>query len=144
MASASRFRSSGGPSPSRQARGGKGGRGKQQGLDEESMEEIKEAFSLFDTEGKGVIDIRELKAAFRALGFQARAFFVTVQDGSVRYGLACCYIDLPRCSLVLIRLYSTVVRSAFIAVRFFGILLHGAEKIGSPRRVCTAVRCNWW
>lgn len=34
------------------------------------MEEIKEAFSLFDTEGKGAIDIRELKAAFRALGFQ--------------------------------------------------------------------------
>lgn len=75
MASASRFRSSGGGlSPSRQARGrggaaGGGGRGKQT-LDEESMEEIKEAFSLFDTEGKGAIDIRELKAAFRALGFQ--------------------------------------------------------------------------
>ncbi|CAN0000176.1 unnamed protein product [Ascophyllum nodosum] len=34
------------------------------------MEEVKEAFGLFDTEGKGVIDIRELKAAFRALGFQ--------------------------------------------------------------------------
>lgn len=74
MASASRFRSSvGGLSPSRQARGrggaSGGGRGKQT-LDEESMEEIKEAFSLFDTEGKGAIDIRELKAAFRALGFQ--------------------------------------------------------------------------
>ncbi len=72
MASASRFRSSGGLSPSRQARGrggAAGGRGKQT-LDEESMEEIKEAFSLFDTEGKGAIDIRELKAAFRALGFQ--------------------------------------------------------------------------
>lgn len=50
-----------------------GGRGKQT-LDEESMEEIKEAFSLFDTEGKGAIDIRELKAAFRALGFQVGAF----------------------------------------------------------------------
>lgn len=34
------------------------------------MEEIKEAFGLFDAEGKGSIDIRELKAAFRALGFQ--------------------------------------------------------------------------
>jgi len=32
------------------------------------MEEIREAFNLFDTEGKGVIDIKELKAAFRALG----------------------------------------------------------------------------
>lgn len=82
MASASRFRSSGaGLSPGRQARGrggaaggGGGGRGKQT-LDEESMEEIKEAFSLFDTEGKGAIDIRELKAAFRALGFQVFFFF---------------------------------------------------------------------
>jgi hypothetical protein len=31
------------------------------GLDEEAMEEIREAFNLFDTEGKGVIDVRELK-----------------------------------------------------------------------------------
>ncbi len=36
------------------------------------MEEIREAFNLFDTEAKGHIDIKELKAAFRALGFQAR------------------------------------------------------------------------
>ena len=43
-----------------------------QGLDEEEMEEIREAFNLFDTDGKGTIDIRELKAAFRALGFQVR------------------------------------------------------------------------
>lgn len=64
MASASRFR---GPSPGRQTRGR--GRAKQT-LDEEATEEIKEAFSLFDTEGKGTIDIRELKACFRALGFQ--------------------------------------------------------------------------
>lgn len=82
MASASRFRSSGGGlSPSRQARGrggaAGGGRGKQT-LDEESMEEIKEAFSLFDTEGKGAIDIRELKAAFRALGFQVRFMLCTI------------------------------------------------------------------
>jgi len=41
-------------------------------LDEESLEEIKEAFQLFDTEGKGTIDIKELKAAFRALGFQVK------------------------------------------------------------------------
>lgn len=70
MATGSRFRSGSGTSPSRQARGrSSGGRGKQ-ALDEESMEEVKEAFGLFDTEGKGAIDIRELKAAFRALGFQ--------------------------------------------------------------------------
>ena len=39
------------------------------GLDDEMMEEIKEAFNLFDSENKGTIDVRELKAAFRALGF---------------------------------------------------------------------------
>ena len=39
---------------------------------QEAMEEIKEAFNLFDTEGKGNIDVRELKAAFRALGFQVK------------------------------------------------------------------------
>lgn len=43
-----------------------------QGLDDEAVEEIKEAFNLFDSEGKGVIDVRELKAAFRALGFQIK------------------------------------------------------------------------
>ncbi|CAM9376516.1 unnamed protein product [Phaeothamnion confervicola] len=71
-----RFRPAGGFSP---PRGGAvtGGRGRpgaraKQGLDEEAMEEVKEAFNLFDTEGKGSIDIRELKAAFRALGFQVK------------------------------------------------------------------------
>jgi centrin-1 len=41
-------------------------------LDDESLEEIKEAFQLFDTSGKGSIDLKELKAAFRALGFQVK------------------------------------------------------------------------
>jgi centrin-1 len=69
-AGASRFRSQAGISPPR--RGGRAPVKTKQGLDEEAMEEIKEAFSLFDTEGKGVIDVRELKAAFRALGFQVK------------------------------------------------------------------------
>jgi centrin-1 len=43
-----------------------------QALDDEEVEEIREAFNLFDTDGKGAIDVRELKAAFRALGFQVR------------------------------------------------------------------------
>mmetsp|Transcript_22220 Transcript_22220/g.30451 ORF Transcript_22220/g.30451 Transcript_22220/m.30451 type:complete len:193 (+) Transcript_22220:50-628(+) len=68
-ASASRFRGAAGLSPPR--RGARGPKPKQ-GLDEEAMEEIKEAFNLFDTEGKGNIDVRELKAAFRALGFQVK------------------------------------------------------------------------
>lgn len=68
-ANMSRFRGSAGLSPPR--RGARGNKPKQ-GLDEEAMEEIKEAFNLFDTDGKGSIDVRELKAAFRALGFQVK------------------------------------------------------------------------
>lgn len=67
--SMSRFRGVGSPPP---RRGGRAGAKPKQGLDEEAMEEIKEAFNLFDTEGKGNIDVRELKAAFRALGFQVK------------------------------------------------------------------------
>lgn len=73
--SLSRFRGSNQSSPPRRAAPQGGARvmkGKQGGLDEEAMEEIKEAFNLFDTEGKGSIDVRELKAAFRALGFQVK------------------------------------------------------------------------
>ena len=69
----SRFKSAGQSPPRRggPAAGGKGGV-KKGGLDEEAVEEIKEAFNLFDTDGKGNIDVRELKAAFRALGFQVK------------------------------------------------------------------------
>ena len=41
-------------------------------LTEEQKQEIKEAFDLFDTEGKGEIDIKELKVAMRALGFEPK------------------------------------------------------------------------
>ncbi len=41
-------------------------------LDEEELEEIKEAFHLFDADGTGSIEVRELKAAMRALGFQIK------------------------------------------------------------------------
>ncbi len=65
----SRFRGNAAASPP--PRRGKGAKPRA-GIDEEAMEEIKEAFNLFDTEGKGTIDVRELKAAFRALGFQVK------------------------------------------------------------------------
>ena len=39
-------------------------------VDEDQLEELKEAFSLFDTNHNGVIDARELKAAMRALGYE--------------------------------------------------------------------------
>ncbi len=59
-------------------------------LDEEQVEELREAFNLFDTDGSGTIsassffvvvgnqtyagtiDAKELKAAMRALGFQVK------------------------------------------------------------------------
>mmetsp|Transcript_22538 Transcript_22538/g.41494 ORF Transcript_22538/g.41494 Transcript_22538/m.41494 type:complete len:213 (-) Transcript_22538:97-735(-) len=54
---------------------GRGGRQPprgRQGLDEEQIEELREAFNLFDTEHSGTIDARELKAALRALGFEVK------------------------------------------------------------------------
>merc|ERR1711887_96452 len=41
-------------------------------LSEEQLEEIREAFSLFDNDASGAIDVRELKAAMRALGFEVK------------------------------------------------------------------------
>merc|ERR1712006_81585 len=38
---------------------------KKGGLSEEQMEEIREAFGLFDADASGMIDVRELKAAMR-------------------------------------------------------------------------------
>ncbi|PWV05026.1 putative centrin [Trypanosoma cruzi] len=41
-------------------------------LTEDQRQEIKEAFDLFDTDGSGTIDAKELKVAMRALGFEPR------------------------------------------------------------------------
>merc|ERR1711881_758766 len=41
-------------------------------LTDEQMEEIREAFGLFDNDASGAIDVRELKAAMRALGFEVK------------------------------------------------------------------------
>ena len=41
-------------------------------LTEEQRQEIKEAFDLFDTDGSGNIDAKELKVAMRALGFEPK------------------------------------------------------------------------
>ena len=43
---------------------------KRRELTEEQRQEIKEAFDLFDTDGSGSIDAKELKVAMRALGFE--------------------------------------------------------------------------
>jgi len=39
---------------------------------EDEILEIKEAFDLFDTDGGGSIDPKELKAAMVSLGFEAK------------------------------------------------------------------------
>lgn len=46
-------------------------RKKRRELTEEQKEVIKEAFMLFDTDGSGAIDAKELKEALRCLGFEA-------------------------------------------------------------------------
>ena len=52
--------------------GGASRKAKKPGLTEEQIEEIREAFNLFDTDHSGSIDYRELKAAMRALGFEVK------------------------------------------------------------------------
>lgn len=56
-----------------QNRGAKITRSEKPGLTEEEIEEIKEAFSLFDTDGSGSIDPKELKAAMHSLGFERKS-----------------------------------------------------------------------
>jgi len=48
------------------------GRNAKAELTEEQKQEIKEAFDLFDTDGSGNIDAKELKVAMRALGFEPK------------------------------------------------------------------------
>merc|ERR1739841_231749 len=50
----------------------RGGKKKAGQLSEEQLDEIREAFSLFDSDASGAIDARELKAAMRALGFEVK------------------------------------------------------------------------
>lgn len=47
-------------------------KGKKFELTEEQKQEIREAFDLFDTDGSGTIDAKELKVAMRALGFEPK------------------------------------------------------------------------
>nr|CEL69412.1 TPA: Calmodulin long form, related [Neospora caninum Liverpool] len=55
------------------SRGGTGSKSRRAArveLTEEQRKDIKEAFDLFDTDGTGSIDAKELKVALRALGFE--------------------------------------------------------------------------
>ena len=46
---------------------------KRVGLTDEEIDEIKEAFQMFDTQGHGSIDPKELKAAMMSLGFEKKS-----------------------------------------------------------------------
>ena len=52
------------------------------GLTEDEIEEIREAFNLFDTDGSGIIDPKELKAAMQSLGFESKnpTIYNMIQD----------------------------------------------------------------
>ncbi len=43
------------------------------GLTEDEIEEIREAFQMFDTDGSGVLEPKELKAAMHSLGFEKKS-----------------------------------------------------------------------
>merc|ERR1711924_230274 len=58
------------------------------GLSEEQIEEIREAFNLFDADNSGAIDVRELKAAMRALGFEVKKMISDIDNdgnGSIEF-----------------------------------------------------------
>lgn len=41
-------------------------------LNDDQKQEVREAFDLFDADGSGTIDVKELKVAMRALGFEPK------------------------------------------------------------------------
>ena len=73
-------------------------------LSDEQKSDIREAFNLFDTEGNGSIDTKDLKVAMRALGFEPRKedikkmvqvknkfFLLTLFNETVV--LTCCFVN---------------------------------------------------
>ncbi|CDJ41080.1 hypothetical protein, conserved [Eimeria tenella] len=56
--------------PERSSKAGKGGRRPRLEPTEKQRADIKEAFDLFDAEGTGTIDAKEVRVALRALGFE--------------------------------------------------------------------------
>eukprot|EP00811_Abedinium_folium_P013464 NODE_22519_length_704_cov_15.064125.p2 GENE.NODE_22519_length_704_cov_15.064125~~NODE_22519_length_704_cov_15.064125.p2 ORF type:complete len:164 (+),score=62.27 NODE_22519_length_704_cov_15.064125:106-597(+) len=59
------------------------GGGKAKELTPEQQNEIKQAFELFDTDGSGSIDTKELKVAMRALGFEPKQEEINKMIGDV-------------------------------------------------------------
>ncbi|CDJ69987.1 hypothetical protein, conserved [Eimeria necatrix] len=56
--------------PDRSSKAGKGSRRPRLEPTEKQRADIKEAFDLFDAEGTGTIDAKEVRVALRALGFE--------------------------------------------------------------------------
>jgi len=52
------------------------------GLSKDEIEELRQAFDLFDTDGNGTIDPKELRAAMQSLGFEAKnqTIYQIIQD----------------------------------------------------------------
>jgi Ca2+-binding EF-hand superfamily protein len=52
------------------------------GLTQDEIEELRQAFDLFDTDGSGTIDPKELRAAMQSLGFDAKnqTIYKMIQD----------------------------------------------------------------
>ena len=52
------------------------------GLTPDEIEELRDAFNLFDTDGQGSFDIRELKQAMSSLGFESKnpTIFAMIQE----------------------------------------------------------------
>jgi len=53
------------------------------GLTENEIEEIRDAFNLFDTDGNGTIDPKELKAAMQSLGYEGKNHTVYQMIGDI-------------------------------------------------------------
>ena len=52
------------------------------GLTDDEVEELRQAFDLFDTDGSGMIDPKELRAAMQSLGFETKnqTIYQMIQD----------------------------------------------------------------
>ena len=52
------------------------------GLTDDEIEELRQAFDLFDTDGSGTIDPKELRAAMLSLGFETKnqTIYQMIQD----------------------------------------------------------------
>jgi len=51
-------------------------------LTDDEVEELRQAFDLFDTDGSGTIDPKELRAAMQSLGFETKnqTIYQMIQD----------------------------------------------------------------